>query len=147
VGLFTTFAPFCQKPQICALVTRETQLHIQSLEEEETRKAIQVDIRNYRVLKLMMGRNDNKLFAVGRRAGYHRMLLLEMNMPVSDATKISVKEVAEIPGLTYSDEFVEKIFHGPDESYVLLAAFMGANQCGIYKVTLPGSSSGMVMRV
>ena len=142
VGLFTTFAPFFQKPHVCVLVTREKQLHIQSFAQVDNTAAIQADIKNYRVLKLMMGKNDEKIFAVGRRAAHHKMLLLEIVMPAPHTTKISVTELAEIPGLTYSDEFAERVVHGERESFVILAALMGANQCGIYKITLPSSRSG-----
>ncbi|KAJ5165156.1 uncharacterized protein N7500_006986 [Penicillium coprophilum] len=142
VGLFTTFAPFFQKPHVCVLVTREKQLHIQSLAEVDKTAAIHADIKNYRVLKLMMGKNDEKIFAVGRRAAHHRMLLLEIAIPAPQATTITVTELAEIPGLTYSDEFAERVVHGEKESVVILAALMGANQCGIYKITVPRFRSG-----
>ncbi|KAJ5867576.1 hypothetical protein N7534_002129 [Penicillium rubens] len=142
VGLFTTFAPLSQKPHVCVLVTREKQLHIQSLAQLDKTAAIQADIKNYRVLKLMMGKDDEKIFAVGRRAAHHKMLLLEVDMPLPQETKISVTELAEIPGLAYSDDFAERVVHGESESVVILAALMGANQCGIYKITVPSSRSG-----
>ncbi|KAJ5512547.1 hypothetical protein N7463_002099 [Penicillium fimorum] len=145
VGLFTTFTPFSLRPHVCVLVTREKQLHIQSLAEVDKTAAIQADIKNYRVLKLMMGKNDEKVFAVGRRAAHHKMLLLEIAMPAPQETRtttITVTELAEIPGLTYSDEFAERIVHGEEESVVILAALMGANQCSIYKITVPRSRSG-----
>ncbi|OQD65678.1 hypothetical protein PENPOL_c005G00805 [Penicillium polonicum] len=136
VGLFTTFTSFLQKPHVCVLVTREKQLHIRSLEQGDTRAA-KVDIKNYRVLKLMMGRNDEKIFAVGRRAAHNTMFLLEIAVPTPEETSISVTELAEIPGLTYSDEFAERVVHSEEESVVILAALMGANQCRIYKITVP----------
>ncbi|KGO36018.1 hypothetical protein PEX1_080440 [Penicillium expansum] len=138
VGLFTTFATSLQKPHVCVLVTREKQLHIQSLAQEDHTPAIKFDIKNYRVLKLMMDKNDDKILAVGRRAAHHTMLLLEIAMP-PQATKISVTELAEIPGLTHSDEFTERVVHGEEESVVILAALMGANQCRIYKTIVPRS--------
>ncbi|QQK43247.1 Serine/threonine-protein kinase STK [Penicillium digitatum] len=138
VGLFTTFATFLQKPHVCVLVTREKQLHIQSLAQEDLLPSIQYDIKNYRVIKLMMAKNDDKLFAVGRRAAHHTMLLLEIAIP-PQATRSSVTELAEIPGLKYSDEFAERIVHGEEESVVILAVLMGANQCRIYKITVPRS--------
>ncbi|KGO69019.1 hypothetical protein PITC_078440 [Penicillium italicum] len=139
VGLFTTFTTSLQNPDLCVLVTREKQLHIQSLAKENTKSAIKFDINNYRVLKLMMDKHGDKMFAVGRRAAHHTMLLLEIPMPGSQETKISVIELAEIPGLTYSDEFSERFVHGEEESTVILAALMGANKCRIYKITVPRS--------
>lgn len=85
-----------------------------------------------------MAKNDDKLFAVGRRAAHHTMLLLEIAIP-PQATRSSVTELAEIPGLKYSDEFAERIVHGEEESVVILAVLMGANQCRIYKITVPRS--------
>lgn len=85
-----------------------------------------------------MDKNDDKILAVGRRAAHHTMLLLEIAMP-PQATKISVTELAEIPGLTHSDEFTERVVHGEEESVVILAALMGANQCRIYKTIVPRS--------
>lgn len=111
-------------------------MHIRSLEQGDTRAA-KVDIKNYRVLKLMMGRNDEKIFAVGRRAAHNTMFLLEIAVPTPEETSISVTELAEIPGLTYSDEFAERVVHSEEESVVILAALMGANQCRIYKITVP----------
>ncbi|KAJ5836617.1 hypothetical protein N7447_002643 [Penicillium robsamsonii] len=145
VGLFTSFAPCSLRPHVCVLVTREKQLYIQSLAKVDEKDDTQANIKNYRVLKLMMGKNDEKIFAVGRRAAHHKMLLLEIPMPSPKETKaatITVTELAEIPGLTYSDEFAERIVHGEEESVVILAALMGANQCGIYKITVPRSRSG-----
>lgn len=135
VGLFTTFTPFLQKPHVCALVTREKQLHIRSLGQRDT-SAAKVDIKNYRVLKLMMGENDQKIFAVGRRAAHNTMLLLEIAIPTPEETRISVTELAEIPGLRYRDEFAERVVHNEEESVVILAALGGADQCRIYKITV-----------
>ncbi|CAI7603511.1 unnamed protein product [Penicillium glandicola] len=142
VGLLTTFAPFSQKPDVCALVTREKQLHIQSLAEVDKTAGIQADIKNYRVLKLMMDKSDKKVFAVGRRAAHHKMLLLEIAMPTPHAKTISVTELAEIPGLTYRDEFAERVVHGEGESVVIIAALMSANRCGIFKISVPRPKSG-----
>lgn len=111
--------------------------------KDDNTPAIQADIKNYRVHKLMMGENDERMFAVGKRVANHKMLLLELTMPRpgEGAKHVSVKEVAEIPGLAYNDEFTERIFYG-QESYLLLAAIRSGNRCGIYKIGLPGSSSG-----
>ena len=135
VGLFTTFTTFLQKPHVCVLVTREKQLHIRSLGQGDT-SAAKVDIKNYRVLKLMMGENDEKIFAIGRRAAHNTMLLLEIAVPTPEETRISVTELAELPGLTYSDEFAERVVHSEEESVVILAALGGADQCRIYKITV-----------
>ncbi|KAJ9486654.1 hypothetical protein VN97_g6672 [Penicillium thymicola] len=140
VSLFTTFAPFSQRPHVCALVTREKELHIHNLSQVENTAPILAYIKNYGVLKLMMGPNDEKMFAVGRRAAHHTMLLLEIDIPATRETKVSVTELAEIPGLAYRDDFAERVVHSETESVVILAALMDANRCGIYKITVPRSS-------
>ncbi|KAJ6038519.1 uncharacterized protein N7446_005323 [Penicillium canescens] len=143
VGLFTTLAPFSQRPEICAIVTREKQLHIQSLTEpDKATPTIQTSIKNYRVIKLITGQIDEVMFAVGRQVGVHKMLLLEVTMPQEEATDISVKEIATLPNLSHHSEFTARIVFDHDGSHLLLAALLDANECGIYKVRLSGPSSG-----
>jgi hypothetical protein len=136
-GLFTTFAPFRQEATTCAVITREKQLHIQNLTEDDPTPAIHKDIRHYQVFKLMRGWHDDKMFALGRPSASHRMLLLEMTVPRSTAEEVSVRELAQLPGLSYNDEFTERVSDEAGEMYVLIAALAGANQHTIYRVRLP----------
>ena len=89
----------------------------------------------------MMGENDEKIFAVGRRAAHNTMLLLEIAIPTPEDKRISVTELAELPGLRYSDEFAERVVHSEEDSVVILAALGGADQCRIYKITVSKSIS------
>lgn len=100
--------------------------------------AVQLDIKNYRVLKLIMGRRDEKLYAVGRPLASHRMLLLEITMPRPASTEVSVRELAPLPGLSYDVEFTERLSDEREENYVLIASLAGANQrAAIRRVRLP----------
>lgn len=102
--------------------------------------AIQNRINNHRVLKLMMGWHDDKMFALGTPPASHKMLLLEMTIPRSGTDKIYVKELAQLPGLSCDHEFVEMLSDDKSEQrHVLIATLAGANQCAIYRVPLLAS--------
>ncbi|KAJ5759042.1 hypothetical protein N7520_006198 [Penicillium odoratum] len=137
VGIFTTLAPFNKVPDACAVVTREEMLHIKSLNPEKLFRSATADIHTYRILKLMMGWDDKRLFAVGKR--YHRMLLLEITMPglrrnETPITKeISITELAELPGLSDDDDFTERLSSQGDEKFILLAALTNDNRRAIYR--------------
>lgn len=137
MGLFTSFAPSQDGSDRCAVVTREKRLHIQGLAEVDTHPATQTDIQNYRVVKLMMGWDNQRIFAIGKTQASDKLLLLEMKTPGQSTRNVSVRELAQLPGLSYRDVFVERAVFGKDENYVLIAAMMAANQCVIYKVRLP----------
>ncbi|KAJ5765990.1 uncharacterized protein N7511_003606 [Penicillium nucicola] len=109
-----------------------------------------ISITNYRVIKLISGLNHKVMFAVGRKLGDLRIILLEITinipMPQADntdisAADISVKEVAILPNLSYHSEFTARVFLDQGNSYFLLAALLDSNACGIYKVCLDGASS------
>jgi len=137
-GLFTTFAPFRQQAAACAVVTREKRLHTQSLMADAVMPAVQLDIKDYRILKLIMGRRDEKLYAVGRPLASHRMLLLEITMPRPASTEVSVRVLAPLPGLSYDVEFTERLSGEREDNYVLIASLAGANQrAAIHRVRLP----------
>lgn len=102
--------------------------------------AIQTRINNYRVLKLMMGWDDEKMFALGTPPASHKMLLLEMTIPRSGTDKIYAKELAQLPGLSCDDEFRGMLSDDKSEQrHVLIATLAGANQCAIYRVPLLAS--------
>ncbi|KAH8697600.1 hypothetical protein BGW36DRAFT_169975 [Talaromyces proteolyticus] len=137
-ALFTTFAPFRQQAATCAVVTREKQLYIRNIIENDPSAAIEKKIKNYRVLRLIMGWRDEKILALGTPSASHKMFLLEMTVPRSENDSVSVTELTQIPGLSYDDEFIEMLSDESGEKYVLIAALAGAKQSTIYKVHLPG---------
>lgn len=132
MGIFTTLAPFNEVPDACAVVTREEMLHVRSLDPESKIQSAAADIHTYRVLKLMMGWDDKRLFAVGKRSANHKMLLLEMTMP-GPAKKTLIKELAELPGLSDDDEFAERLSFLGKEKFILLAALTNDNRRAIYR--------------
>ncbi|KAJ5547627.1 hypothetical protein N7513_004861 [Penicillium frequentans] len=132
VGIFTTLAPFNEVPDACAVVTREEMLHIRSLDPESRIQPAAADIHTYRVLKLMMGWDDKRLFAVGKRSANHKMLLLEMTMPGPAKTTL-IKELAELPGLSNDDEFAVRLSFLGEEKFILLAALTNDNRRAIYR--------------
>jgi len=106
--------------------------------EDNSTPVVQTDIKNYRVLKLMMGWHDEMMFALGRPSASHKMLLLEMTVPRPGAEEVSVRELAQLPGLSYDDEFTVRLSGEQGEKYILVAALVGANQRAIYRIRLSG---------
>ncbi|KAK3693402.1 hypothetical protein B0T22DRAFT_420686 [Podospora appendiculata] len=157
-GLFTTFTPFRQDASTCAVVTREKRLHIQDLRSSSpdsssptttpttNAEAIHRDIKNYRVLKLMMSARDDKMYALGTSTASHKVLLLEIAVPTTRRGEgeteggMGIREVAPLVGLSYNDEFVERLAEGPGRSevYVLVAALVAQNRRAVYRVGVTG---------
>ncbi|KAJ5923408.1 hypothetical protein N7454_008653 [Penicillium verhagenii] len=133
VGIFTTLAPFNKVSDVCAVVTREDTLHIRSLDPVGPIPSVAADIHTYRVLKLMMGWDDKRLFAVGKKAANHKMLLLEMTMPTPRRKETLIKELAELPGLSDDDEFTERLSFQGDEKFILIAALTNDNRRALYR--------------
>ena len=101
-----------------------------------------------------------RFFALAAPNASHRMVLLEMRVDanqdqhqtwgVDGGNKVKVREVAQLEGLGYDDEFTERLCEGADdgdrdededgeeggEGYVLVAALVGANRKAIYRVPL-----------
>ena len=95
---------------------------------------IDKEIANYRILKLMMGRRDDSLFALGCTSAKHKILLLELKVPQSG--DVSVTELAQLPGLSYGDDLVGMMSDDNDEKYFLIATPLGKNQRLVYGVSL-----------
>lgn len=136
VGLFTTFAALYTQPSRCAVVTKEKRLYIQGLEETNYTRAIQADIKNYRILRLMTGWDKWKMFAIGRHVASHNMILLEVQLPRPGFSDTLIEELGRFPGLSYNDQFAVALGNHQGVKYVLLAALMNANQRAIYKVLI-----------
>lgn len=134
-GLFTTFAPLRSQPATCAIVTRQKHLHVQSLASGGPSPGVHKDIRHYRVLRLMVGSND-RIFGLGTTSANQRLLLLELIVPRSPTGDISVREICNLPGLSYDDELTQKISEERGEKFVLIAALVAPNRRAIYRVRL-----------
>lgn len=83
-----------------------------------------------------MGWDDTKIFAIGTPEASLRMVLLEIKVPSGRETRISAKEIEQLPGLSYHDDFTEALSYQREKKYVLIAALTEANQHAIYKVAL-----------
>ncbi|KAL2816012.1 hypothetical protein BDW59DRAFT_177472 [Aspergillus cavernicola] len=134
--LFTTLAPFRQDPATCALIAREKQLYIQNMIVVCPPAPIRKEIKNYRVVKLMIGSNDLKMYALARASASSRLLLLQMTVPQSNDEDISVRELAHLPGLSADDQFTERVWDGDMEKCVLIAALVNNSKRAIYRVRL-----------
>ena len=132
---YTTFAPL--EDSTCAVVTRQKRLHILHFGEPDNSKDIQRDITNYRLLQLLVDRrNDaNNLYALGTTAASHKVLVLELSDPGKGKT-VSIREVGQLSGLAYGDEFAARLSHEDGELYVLVAALVGASRRIMFRVTL-----------
>ncbi|KAL4811756.1 hypothetical protein BDW67DRAFT_148678 [Aspergillus spinulosporus] len=132
--LFTTFAAFHKNPTVCVVVTREKQLHIQDLAAEDTTAPIHRDIKQYRLLKLLMNSQDNKLYAVARRPINYRLLLVEMTIPRSAEDNLRFKELACLPDLTKDDQFIERLREVEGGGCILIASLVGSSRPAIHRV-------------
>ncbi|KAL4749093.1 hypothetical protein BDW72DRAFT_195133 [Aspergillus terricola var. indicus] len=132
--LFTTFAPFHKKSTMCVVVTREKQLHIQDLAAEHTTAPIQKDIKQYRLLKLLMNSRDDKLYAVARQPVDYRLLLVEMTLPRSTDDKLHFRELACLPDLAKDDHFIERLLEVEGGGCIFIAALVGSGRRAIHRV-------------
>ncbi|KAL4742688.1 hypothetical protein BDV11DRAFT_210919 [Aspergillus similis] len=139
--LFTTFAPFHRKPTMCVLVTREKQLHIQDLAAEDTTAPIQKDIKQYRLLKLLINFQDDKLYAVARQPLNYRLLLLEMTLPQSTGDKLCFRELACLPDIAKDDQFVERLREVEGGGCFLIASLVGSGRRAIHRVGFDDSAT------
>jgi hypothetical protein len=115
-------------------VTQENQLHIRSLAVGEP--TTQAEIKGYRVLRLIMGWDDTKLFAIGTPEADSRVVLLEIKVPRGREKQVSIKELEQLPGLSHKANFTEVLSHQRPFKYVLIVAPGKANQHAIYQVAL-----------
>lgn len=86
----------------------------------------------------------NKIYALAVPNASHRVVLLEMRVGINSSGEVAVREIAQLEGLGYDDEFTERLCEheenggggGGGGGYVLVAALVGANRRAIYRVPL-----------
>ncbi|KAL2869112.1 protein kinase family protein [Aspergillus lucknowensis] len=137
--LLTTFAPFHHELATCAVVTQERQLYIHNMAAEADTAPVRKDIKNYRLIKLMVGEKDDRMFAMARKSANHRMMLLEMKVPQHRSDELSIRELAYLPDLTEDDRFTERLCEVDGESSVLIAALVGRDRRSVYRVGVDGA--------
>ncbi len=108
----------------------------------------------------------NRLYALAAPNASHRVVLLEMLVsPTATAgppgvgpgsgDEVGVREIAYLEGLSYGDEFTERLCEsggedgeggaggfGGGDGYVLVAALVSANRRAIYRIPLKGAAQG-----
>ncbi|KAL2826296.1 kinase-like domain-containing protein [Aspergillus cavernicola] len=139
--LFTCFAPFHRETATCAIVTREKKFHIQNIGAQDLTGPIRRDIKKYRILRLMIGSCDEKMYALARESTNYRMLLLEMTVPRSINDELCPRELAHLPDLSENDQFTERLCDTDREKCILIAALVGRDQCAVYRVGLDGTGA------
>jgi len=80
--------------------------------------------------------SGDRLYALGTSSAHQRLLLLELTVPQSLVGNISVREITNLPGLSYNDEFTQRISEETGEKFVLVAALVAPNRRAIYRVRL-----------
>lgn len=138
VNFFTAFCPF-STDTACAVVTHEKRLLIQTFHRTDKPSDFQMNISNYRVLKLMVSSDDSKIYVLGTESASQEVLLLRMTMPRNVADK-QVEKLDTLSGLSYSDDFTARFFDQGEGSFVLVASLLVArnNSRTVYKIKIPG---------
>ncbi|KAJ5090602.1 hypothetical protein N7532_009286 [Penicillium argentinense] len=143
VGLFTTFVPYPREPDRCVVDTREKRIRDQTMSQKKSTDS-QYDIKNYRILKIMMSHGHNRIIAVGRPVASHKMLLLELvDVPHKAPREYKVMEIVFLQGISSEDDFKERLCGNPGEEFVLLATLTAENQRAVYKIRLPPIGSSL----
>ncbi|KAJ6007839.1 hypothetical protein N7540_011815 [Penicillium herquei] len=137
VGLFTTFSPFYPDMNTCIVITREKKLHIQSLALQNKMTSFQDDIKDYRVLRIMVSQKYGKILAVGRPQASHKMLLLELKWSQKRGKGvIHVEELTSLPGLLSEYAFKERLCETDEESIVLIASLTADPYRAMYRINV-----------
>ena len=125
---------------MCAIVTREKQLHVQDLAGDKLTPHSTVEIKQYRVLNLTIDADD-RIFALGTYAAHHRLLLLELIVSLSTPGAGSVREITHLPGLSYNDEVTLRVSNAAGERFALVAALVRPTRRAIYRVRLESATT------
>ncbi|KAH7304292.1 hypothetical protein B0I35DRAFT_151995 [Stachybotrys elegans] len=140
VSFLTSLAPF-HGEKACVIVTREKLIQVQTLSNSDPTRDVLMDIANYRILRLMMCRHNDKLLALGTSSVSRRLLLLKMNVP-RHGQDLSIEEVVQMPDLLYGEDVTERLVETGDETLVLITTLAGGSgtRNSIIKVSLSPTS-------
>lgn len=143
-------APFANgDPAACVYVTQAHHMRIRAFplqSGEGLPLKLDRTISNYRILRLMMGwDNDTVLYALGTKPTRTTILLLEIPVFSDTHSKLAVKTLATLEGLSSNDRFEAKIpsYGGRGERFMLVTKLdMRKSGCQvIYRVSLPDAPS------
>ncbi|KAL2788660.1 kinase-like domain-containing protein [Aspergillus keveii] len=126
--LLTAFSPFNHASTTCAVVIHERQLYIHDMRGEGHTTTIRKDIKGYRLRKVIVSKNDAKLFLLARKSANHRMVLLELKIP-----HLRPRELGFLPDLSEDDHLTLMLYEANGEEWVIIAALAGKGKPAIYK--------------
>lgn len=136
---------------------------ITSLNTEPPPQVIEMEkeMTSYRILRLMVSRDDRRLYCIGTAIASHRLLLFTIDLPNTAGDKLKVVELAQLGDLGYGDVFTAQLAEktvglrrvGVDSNdgdrdeaesgtYVLVAALVGRGKKAIYRVQIPEQQTG-----
>ncbi|KAL4959995.1 kinase-like domain-containing protein [Aspergillus stella-maris] len=134
--LLTDFAPLHQNVTTCAIITREKQLHIHDLAATSIVKSIQLDIKTYRVRKLLIRLEDDTLYAVAGQSANSRMVLVRMTVPHSNTDDNRPTEIAQLEDFSEDDPFTMRLSEMSGLKSVLISSVVGAGRPAIRKIEI-----------
>lgn len=116
---------------------------------------------SYRILRLMVSRDDRRLYCIGTAVASHRLLLFTIDLPNTVGDKLKVVELAQLGDLGYGDVFTAQLAEkavgirtarddnndgdraeADSGTYVLVAALVGRGKKAIYRVQIPEQQTG-----
>jgi hypothetical protein len=115
-------------------VAREKRLYIQHLGDDDNTQPIQQDFKRYRIFKLIMSWNDDKMFALGALSANHKIFLLEISVPRAGSVEKPIKELGQLQGLSDNDEFTIRLSREENDNYVLVAGLVSSDRRAIYRI-------------
>ncbi|OTB11829.1 hypothetical protein K445DRAFT_26319 [Daldinia sp. EC12] len=137
--LLTAITVIDEEPTF-AVVLYENQLRIRSFGSMDQISNSDMIIRNYFVSKLIIDKQNSRLFALASKCGNSTMLLVELPLPhLGDREK--PQEIKELSDLSYRDKVTAMLFNEGNEryedgGYIIILAYV-ATRLMLYKISLP----------
>lgn len=123
---------------------------------------MQREVSRYRILRLILSRDDRRFYCIGTTIASHKLLLFTIEVPTTAGDELAVRELAQLGDLGYDDEFTARLAErtsapttrhqgGGDEgdqndddddsgTYLLVAALVGRGRRAIYRVPIEDDS-------
>ncbi|KAI0854222.1 kinase-like protein [Daldinia vernicosa] len=136
--LLTTITAISDE-QTFAVVLYENQLRIRNFGGGNPIPNSDTTLRNYFISKLLMDKQNSRLFALASKSGNSTMLLIELPLPhLGDREK--PREIKELPEIGYRDKVTAMIFseenrRDGDGGYIIILAYV-ATGLMLYKISL-----------
>jgi hypothetical protein len=143
----TTFAPF-HKEHKCVVIAYEKEFCRRNLDESDPTSDTQADIEGFRIVKILMGWEDEQMLALGTKSGNDVILLLELSVQQS-SERVVVRKLAKLFDLHHGDDFTAMVSKeqpgqrqneddaNKEEKHILIAALVAASRQAIYRVECP----------